>query len=329
MPRGAKTRFTPAQDEQVAKLYRQDRLSTYEIGRRFGTSDQPIRAALRRQGVTMRQSADYAWQPTPENRAEIVQLWRDGLGVQKIGRRVHASNRVISRALAEEGIQARFGGQNRRFKDDQVAILVAEHLAGVSASALARRYGGSNVTVRNALRRAGVQVKAYGHAPRFWTAERLAWLRSQHLAGRTQQDIAAELGYSQAVISRKLRDLGLRSPQRPRRRSEHPSWKGGRHINRDGYALVYPAEDELHLAEPHSGGRVFEHRLVMARHLGRPLLPDENVHHKKGNADNAIQDLELWTSSQPKGRRVDEIVEWATEMLRRYAPDRLASESLS
>jgi len=66
-----------------------------------------------------------------------------------------------------------------------------------------------------------------------------------------------------------------------------------RTVSPDGYVLLWMPDH--HLADVR--GYVYEHRLVAEQKLGRPLLPDEIVHHvNEVIADNRSENIEVLPS---------------------------------
>lgn len=77
-------------------------------------------------------------------------------------------------------------------------------------------------------------------------------------------------------------------------RRSHPRTGGSRANGSSAYISVRLQPDDFFYPMARKDGLVFEHRLVMARHLNRCLLPWEVVHHKNGNKkDNRLEMLEL------------------------------------
>ncbi len=97
---------------------------------------------------------------------------------------------------------------------------------------------------------------------------------------------------------------------------------GERYIDRNGYAIITAPD----------GRSMPEHRHLIEQLLGRPLYPDENVHHINGVRDDNRTDgplrlvddklrsgnLELWSRAQPSGQRVGEKLAWMAEFTQRY-----------
>ena len=76
--------------------------------------------------------------------------------------------------------------------------------------------------------------------------------------------------------------------------AECHNWKGGKVFDKEGYVLVYVSPNDFFAPMRNNTCYVREHRLVMAKHLGRCLHRWELVHHKNHiKTDNRRENLQL------------------------------------
>jgi hypothetical protein len=137
--------------------------------------------------------------------------------------------------------------------------------------------------------------------------------------GMSSSQIADFYGCSQGPILKRLRDLGVTLINPQAKGPDSPFWQGGKHKDNNGYVRVVNWEHPRAWAK---SGEVFEHTLVMETHLGRYLLPGENVHHKNGiRDDNRIENLELRIKPQESGIRPVDAVKHAREIIKLYGDE--------
>lgn len=194
-----------------------------------------------------------------------------------------------------------------------------------SAKSVGEILGVSASTVKRWLIHFGIPSKGKGrHAPLLPETQILAdkdWLKKQ-LEQKTIAQIAEDLETPEFNVwywrkKHRLADLsksdaikdGLkkRFPE-GRKGDKHPRWKGGRRKAGEYIFLYAPDHPNAKPGKPY----VQEHRLVMEKHLGRYLAPNEVIHHLNGvKDDNRIENLQL----VQRGKHVSNHFEASHEVL--------------
>jgi transposase-like protein len=179
--------------------------------------------------------------------------------------------------------------------DEELTEMVAMYRNGATLSEVAHVYGTNPSTVRRYVLISGESLRSKGDARRRqFPPGLIAALVAEYESGATSSDIARKHGISAEIVRGRLREKGIQLRPRSQGGPLHSCWKGGTKITSDGYRTVWiPPHDPLAVMRQ-KAGTVLEHRLVMARSLGRPLHSYETVHHKNADKqDNRIDNLQL------------------------------------
>lgn len=146
--------------------------------------------------------------------------------------------------------------------------------------------------------------------PRYAESDRKQ-MAEMYAAGHGCVEVAAHFGCAPGTVTRAVRESGRRSRASGRVRKDQ-TWKRVHASN--GYVAWTRWNPDVNQWDSLS-----EHRIIMGWMINRPLRKGENVHHKNGDrADNRPENLELWISTQPAGQRVEDLLEWAHQILDTY-----------
>lgn len=199
----------------------------------------------------------------------------------------------------------------RKFAPDVEREIAKSYADGEAAISLMRRFDCSRNVVYKILAREGVpahslrpsRVKARGHYRAFNDEQEAEVIRRYTEGQESAEVIGLSLGVAHTTVFDALRRNGVPRRKTGARSGElAPTWKGGRRVISTGYVLAWVSRDEFPSMRRVGGCYLLEHRLVMARHLGRPLERHEQVHHKNGRRDdNRIENLELRVGSHGNG----------------------------
>jgi hypothetical protein len=223
----------------------------------------------------------------------IARLYGETRSVKLTAERLGMTASTVDKRLAQHGVR-RIG---RRGVERKLPPAIAkEYRDGMSMNQIAAKYGACHATVAEALSRAGVASRARGAIRKELSQATREKVVLAYTSLRSQDKVAKSLGLTQAMVSRYLNSAGI--VDRRKAGLNHPSWKGGRIKTGDAgknYVAVYVSDDDpLAVMRSRYSQYVMEHRLAMARHLGRPLERHETVHHIDGDrTNNRIENLQL------------------------------------
>ncbi|WP_166820525.1 HNH endonuclease [Thalassoroseus pseudoceratinae] len=245
-----------------------------------------------------------------DTKAEIVKRFVSGERSIDIAKDLNCGKTTVYRIVREAGIQPsslereRTGrGQGvKRFNERETQEVIAEYQAGGTCKSIATKYECCGRTIANTLNRNGIELRNRGAVWNEVPEETQQEIVRKYQEGSSIQSLHKEHNLTTRNVSRILLANGLKIRHRMAKAERHWNWKGGRLLQNQGYIQCLVRRNDPLFCMANCSGYVLEHRLVMARHLGRPLESWESVHHIDGDrTNNHIDNLQLRSGKHGSG----------------------------
>lgn len=285
--------FTDDQEREVIRRYEAGE-SARSIGLSFGRSQKPVENVLKSHGL-YRDRGFEAF--TPKQEADMVARYGAGETAESLRRSYGCSRGPIVTVLRRQGVYRAHQAQGLTAEERDEAVELYQ--SGAKPSEIARRFSCHQGTIDKLLKARGAWVppSSLERVGSRYTMEQKREMAARYQQGASIYKIAGEFDGMPQSIWKILNAAGVEFRDK--------AWRGGRVVASGGYiAVTAETDDPIATAMANVTGYVLEHRLVMARSLGRPLTGRETVHHINGDKrDNRLENLQLRNGNHGKGVR--------------------------
>jgi HNH endonuclease len=181
----------------------------------------------------------------------------------------------------------------RQLPDDMSSVVVSDFKSGMTYAALSEKYSVTKNAIRECIERAGARERRRGPFPTVTEDDKIE-IKKLFDSGMPVCEIRKIIKVSHGCVRKTLHEFGIKHLSRPK--------KAERVVLKNGYAMVLMKFGDPFFSMATRSFYVLEHRLVMARSLGRVLDNHETVHHINGQkSDNRIENLQLLSGKHGKG----------------------------
>ena len=245
---------------------------------------------------------------SPELIAFAVKLYEELKSTQKVARKLELGASTTWRLLHAAGVKmperhASEIQERKKALHGEVAKQAADdYAADMPLAEMRKKYKVGTWAIRTAAKDHGVHLREKGGRWKQFLEDDQKEIVRLYIEKKWSQDqIARKFKSSQPLLGRFLLERGIAARGNKASCEDHGSWNGGR-VKYGEYIGVMVDRDDPMRCMAHKTGYVLEHRLVMARNLGRPLSPHETVHHiDDDKTNNDLSNLQLRFGKHGRG----------------------------